>query len=78
MGLIMYSSGHISGPREQISTKFGLWMFFYHASLMHGIQNAEMKKKKLWRHHVGTLNSCSSVHRKYGPEHLTKNFLSGN
>ena len=28
VGLIKYSSGHISGPYEQISAKFWLWMFF--------------------------------------------------
>ena len=28
VGLIRYSCGHISGPHEQISTKFELWIFF--------------------------------------------------
>ena len=33
------------GLRELIPTNFELWMFFYHAPSINGIQNAEIQKR---------------------------------
>ena len=56
MGLIRYP--YLRTP-EPIPTKFGLWMFFYHAPLIHSIQIAKMPKKFLQGHYFWSLCTLS-------------------
>ena len=57
MGLIRDSCGHISGPQEPISTKFGLWRFSSCSADMWYSKrwNAKRQQSFLRRHSFGTL-----------------------